>query len=137
MTDLTIVYDGDGPFCASYVRLAGLCEVAGPIRPVDARGFGPEIEEALAAGHDLDAGMRVLSQDRTIHGAEAVHLLTVLSSVRGGFDRLQRMLFAMPRRAALVYPSLARGRRLPLFLLGRRTFAEAERASGNKTPYGP
>lgn len=119
------------------MRLSWLCEVAGPTRPRRCARIRPEIEEALAAGHDLDAGTRVLLQDRTIHGAEAVHLLAVLSSGRGGFDRLQRMLFAMPRRAALVYPSLARGRRLPLFLLGRRTFAEAERASGNKTPYGP
>lgn len=125
MTDsITIIYDGQCPFCSSYVSMMRLRETAGQVELVDARSTDPRVAEAVSAGLDLDRGMVVIWQDRTYFGEDAVHLLAVLSGPRGISNRLQRALFGTPRRAARVYPVLARGRRLFLRLSGRRSIGE-------------
>jgi predicted DCC family thiol-disulfide oxidoreductase YuxK len=124
---ITIIFDGHCPFCASYVSMMRLRETAGPVELVDARSNDPRVGEALSAGLDLDRGMVVIWQDGTYFGEDAVHLLAVLSGPRGLSNRLQRALFGTPRRAATIYPVLARGRRLCLRLSGRRPIAETQR----------
>ena len=116
---LTIIYDGQCPFCSSYVRMARLRETVGAVDLVDARGADPRVAEAQAEGLDLDDGMVVLWQGRRYYGAEAVHLIAVLSGEGGLGNRVQRALFRSPRLAAALYPWLVRGRRLWLRLAGR------------------
>jgi predicted DCC family thiol-disulfide oxidoreductase YuxK len=121
MTDapLTIIYDGQCPFCSSYVRMARLRETVGRVELVDARSGDPRVAEALAAGLDLDDGMVALWQGRQHYGAEAVHLIAMLSGEGGLGNRVQRSLFRSPRMAAALYPWLVRGRRAWLRLSGR------------------
>ncbi|MEE4118050.1 MAG: DUF393 domain-containing protein [Paracoccaceae bacterium] len=115
---LTIIYDGECPFCASYVRMARLREAVGIVEMVDARGGDPRVAEAQAAGLDLDDGMVVLWRGERHYGAEAVHLIALLSGEGGIGNRLQRRLFRSPRAAAALYPWLVRGRRLWLRAMG-------------------
>lgn len=117
---ITVIYDGDCPFCTSYVSMMRLREAVGEVELVDARGNDPRVRDVRRAGHDLDAGMVVLWQDRVFFGDGAVHLLAMLSQDGGGlFNRMQRAVFASPRRAAWFYPVLVAGRRLFLRLAGR------------------
>ncbi len=125
---LTIIYDGDCPFCSSYVRMARLREAVGRVELVDARSADPRVAEAAAAGLDLDDGMVVLWQGRRHYGAEAVYLIACLSGEGGLGNRLQRRLFRSPRVAAALYPWLVRGRRLWLRLAGRAPIGEKNRA---------
>lgn len=132
---ISVIYDGECPFCASYVSMMRLRQAVGPVDLVDARSGDPRVREVVRAGHDLDAGMVVLWQDEIFYGDRAVHLLATLSSEGGGpFNRLQRAVFANPRRAARLYPVLAFGRRLFLRLIGRQTIADA--AHREKTSRG-
>ncbi|MEE4121112.1 MAG: DUF393 domain-containing protein [Paracoccaceae bacterium] len=117
---LTIIYDGECPFCSSYVRMARLREAVGRVDLVDARSEDPRVAEAQGAGLDLDDGMVVVWRGERHHGAEAMHLIAVLSGAGGLGNRLQRRLFRSPRLAAALYPPLVRGRRLWLRLAGRR-----------------
>jgi predicted DCC family thiol-disulfide oxidoreductase YuxK len=126
---LTIIYDGQCPFCSSYVSLLRLRDSVGRVELVDARSDDPRVAGVAAAGLDLDAGMVVLWGGRRFHGREAVHLLATLSAAGGIFNSLQRRMFGAPRRAALIYPMLAAGRRLFLRLTGRPTIAEGARAA--------
>src|SRR5687768_2368089 len=75
MATLRIVYDGDCPFCRSYVALLRLRERY-DVRLVDARK-----EPALAAqyGLDLNEGMIVDLDGKVHHGARAMSLLSRLS----------------------------------------------------------
>ena len=117
---LTVIYDGDCPFCASYVAMMRLRASVGEVALVNARSGDPLIAQVLAAGHDLDRGMVVLWRGEQFFADAAVHLLASLSSDGGGiFGRVQRLLFGGPRRAARLYPVLAAGRRVVLRLLGR------------------
>ena len=120
---LVIIYDGDCPFCTAYVTLVRLRETVGEVELVNARSDDPRVATLLAEGVDLDEGMAVLWQGRRHVGAEAVHLLALLSGQGGGLNRLQRRLFRSPRAARRIYPWLVRGRRLWLRLAGRRPIA--------------
>jgi predicted DCC family thiol-disulfide oxidoreductase YuxK len=108
MATLHIIYDGDCPFCSSYVallRLRGQYDV----RLVDARK-----EPVLAAqyGLDLNEGMIVDLDGKVHHGARAVSLLSGLSSSISPL-RSERVVRA-------VYPLFRFGRNVALKVLGRR-----------------
>lgn len=119
MADLTIIYDGECPFCSAFVRMVRLQQRVGSVALIDARSGNPLVTKAQENGCDLNRGMVVIWQTRLFHGAEAMHLLTVLTE-GGVAGALQRLLFGTPARAARVYPLLAAGRRALLFVLGRR-----------------
>ncbi len=108
MTPLRIVYDGECPFCASYVALLRLRERYS-VRLIDARS---EPAPARAYGLDLNAGMIVDLDGKVYHGARAVALLSRLSRRRGPLSS--------DRVADAIYPWMRRGRALVLWLLRRR-----------------
>lgn len=121
---LWIVYDGDCPFCSSYVRLYRLREVTGRVHLIDARTGHPILGEIHARGFDLDEGMAVKAAGRFYHGAEALQFLAILGAGDGLFNRLNRALFQHPRLSRVLYPWMVRGRLLTLRLLGRTTLGE-------------
>ncbi|MEM6678217.1 MAG: DCC1-like thiol-disulfide oxidoreductase family protein [Pseudomonadota bacterium] len=115
-----LLYDGECPFCARYVAFTRLRETIGPVRLIDAREGGPEVEEARAAGLVIDEGM-VLKLDGTLyHGNACLNRLALLSSRSGLFNRLTYWSFRSPAVARISYPVLKSGRALALRLLGRQ-----------------
>jgi len=118
-SDLTIVYDGECPFCSRYVRFLRLRESAGKVQLVDARDGGPIVERLVQAGYDLDQGMVAEMAGRTYHGADCIHFLALMSTESGVFNRVNAVVFSRPMLAALLYPLLRCGRNLALMLLGR------------------
>ncbi len=110
MTPLRIVYDGECPFCASYVALLRLRERYA-VHLIDAR---TDPAPARAYGLDLNGGMIVDLDGKVYHGARAVALLSRLSRRRG--------LLASDCVAEAIYPWMRRGRALALWLLRRRQF---------------
>lgn len=123
--ELWVVYDGECPFCSSYVRLYRLREVAGKVHLVDAREPHPIVDEVRSLGFDLDEGMAVKAVGKFYHGAAAMQFLAILGTGSGLFNRVNRAIFRHPRLARVLYPWLVRGRLLTLRLLGRRTLHSA------------
>lgn len=117
----TIYYDGDCPFCTSYVGLIRLRDAVGPVDLVNLRESPALREELSGAGFDLDLGMVVDLDGKRVGGADATHLLATLSTDSDFFNRLNRAVFAKPLLSATIYPVLRSGRWLTLFLLGRST----------------
>ncbi|ACP23100.1 hypothetical protein NGR_b16490 (plasmid) [Sinorhizobium fredii NGR234] len=112
-----LLYDGDCPFCTGYARYTRLKEAAGPLRLVDAREAGPEAGEAKRRGYDLNEGMLLKYQGQFYHGDAALHLLAMLTTPSGVFNRLNAWLYRSPRRARIAYPFLRRSRNAILRLL--------------------
>jgi predicted DCC family thiol-disulfide oxidoreductase YuxK len=119
-----VIYDGQCPFCSTYVRFARLRETVGPVELVDARSGGPVIEELVSAGLDLDEGMLLKYGGRVYQGADCLNMLSVLSSHSGLINRLMALVFAHPEVARLAYPMLRAGRNATLRLLGRKRINE-------------
>ncbi|MXU65350.1 DCC1-like thiol-disulfide oxidoreductase family protein [Oceanomicrobium pacificus] len=116
---IDIVYDGECPFCSAYVRMVRLRDAVGPVRLIDARSDDPLVQELKAAGYDLDEGMAVRLDGRIYHGDECMHLLAMMTTRSGLFNRALRVAFRSERAARILYPPLVLGRNTTLRLLGR------------------
>lgn len=116
---MTVIYDGQCPFCQSFVKLMALRDAVGRVDLVDARGEDPRIARLRNLGYDLDGGMAVLFGDAVYYGADAVALIAALTGARGPAGRLLARLLRDPRRAGRLYPWMKAGRRLVLRALGR------------------
>ena len=128
--DLWVVYDGECPFCSSYVTLYRIRQQTDHVHLIDARSDHPLVADIRRKGYDLDVGMVVKFEGRLYHGAAAMNVLAILGSGNGLFNRLNRALFRHPRLSRVLYPWLVRGRLLVLRLLGRKTIGAMEGSSG-------
>jgi len=118
--DLTIVYDGECPFCTRYIQLVRLRETVGQVEMVNARQPHPILGEIRARGLDLDQGMVVVMDGEYLHGHAAMTALSLLSTPTGVFNRAMRALFRKSSRAAALYPLMVLGRNATLRLLRRK-----------------
>jgi predicted DCC family thiol-disulfide oxidoreductase YuxK len=116
---LTIVYDGDCPFCSRYVDHVRLREAAERVEYVNARDGGKVVEEARARGFDLDEGMLAIVDGEYHHGADAINVMARLSEPAGILNRLNHGLFRWRAVARLLYPAMRACRNAVLRVLGR------------------
>ncbi|MCH7502734.1 MAG: DUF393 domain-containing protein [Proteobacteria bacterium] len=114
-----IIYDGECPFCSSYVRFLRLKEAVGQVELVNARSGGPLVNEVVAAGYNLDEGMVLIYGGRYYHGADCMHMIALLSSPSTLFNRINIGLTRSPRLVHLLYPAFRAVRNVTLWLLGR------------------
>ena len=119
MSNVTIYYDGDCPFCSKYVHYLRLSESVGEPRLVNVRGDAATLALLRERGLDLDQGMAVVLDDQWYDGDRAVNVLAGLSTASNWFNRLNRTLLSSPHAARIAYPLLRAGRNAALFLLGR------------------
>lgn len=115
MTKLRVIYDGHCPFCSAYVRVSRLRQ-GHEVELVDARE-APEI--AAGYGLDLDKGMIVDLGGTVYHGADAVWLLSTLSSHSGWANALFSRMFSNRRLAQVSYPVMRAARNATLAILRR------------------
>lgn len=117
--DFVLVYDGECPVCSTYVRYVRIKDSVGKITLVNAREGGPWVQHVERKGLDLNEGMVLIYGNRIYHGADCIHMLALLSSPSGLFNRVNAAIFRQPGLARILYPVLRSGRNLLLRLLGR------------------
>jgi predicted DCC family thiol-disulfide oxidoreductase YuxK len=117
---LTIFYDGYCPVCTQYVRYTRLGKSVSKLALRNLREEPEKVSEFKARGLDVNEGMIVDLDGAIYHGAAAVHILALLSTPVGLFNRCNRLIFSHHWLAHLLYPVLAAGRNILLFLLGRK-----------------
>ncbi|HTO63606.1 MAG TPA: DCC1-like thiol-disulfide oxidoreductase family protein [Bradyrhizobium sp.] len=117
-----LIYDGECPFCANYVRLLRLRESFPQLELIDARGHPdhPAVQRLRDRNLQIDEGMALVDGDTIYHGSEAVHALADRGTGSTYFGRLNRAIFRSARASNVLYPILRAGRNLTLRLLGRR-----------------
>lgn len=120
MTDgeILLVYDSQCPACDYYCKLAQIRSSVGQLRLVDARDGGAIMQEITRAGFDIDEGMVLKLGDNLYYGADAIHMLSLLSTRSGIFNRLTYWTFRSRSVARILYPVLRSGRNLLLKVLG-------------------
>jgi predicted DCC family thiol-disulfide oxidoreductase YuxK len=114
-----LVYDGGCPVCSSYVRYVRIRQSAGTLLLVNARDGGPWVDRVLQAGLNLDEGMVLFYGGRAYHGVDCVHMLALLSTPSGTFNRLNALIFKQAAVARVTYPVMRAGRNLLLRILRR------------------
>ncbi len=117
---LSIIYDGECPFCTNFVRSYIIRKNAGDMELINAREKPLLVQELRSKGMEINDGMVVIWREHHYHGAEGMHLLSILGAEAGIFCMLNRFLFSNRNVAAAIYPVLVAGRRITLSLLRRK-----------------
>lgn len=118
-SEILLVYDKQCPVCDIYCNLARIDESVGRLKLIDARHGGQIMDEITTAGLDIDQGMVLKVGDRLYYGSDAIHMLALLGTRSGLFNRLTFWIFRSRRLSTLLYPVLRAGRGLLLKVLGR------------------
>lgn len=117
--EILLVYDKECPVCDAYCRMARIRETLGTLRLVNARDGGPLLDAITARGWDIDQGMVLKVEDELYYGADAIHVLSLMSSRAGFFNRFTYRVFQSRGAARVLYPILRFFRNLLLKLLGK------------------
>lgn len=120
---LSVIYDGQCPFCANFMQLYRLRENVGELELIDARQAPALVRELRAMGMEINGGMVVRWRGQYHFGADGMQLLATLGADQGIFGRLNHVLFHKESSATIWYPLLSAGRRLTLRLLRRKPIA--------------
>ncbi len=117
--NITIVYDGDCPFCSAYVRMVRLRRAVGDVVLLDAREGGPVVAGLWEAGYDLDQGMAMLIGGEVHYGADCIHRMALLSTPSDWFNRLNAVILRSRTASKFLYPVLRFCRNTALRFRGR------------------
>ena len=117
--DAILVYDGECPFCSHYARLVRVQERLS-LQLVDARSGSEIVKRVTKRGLDLNEGFVLMLGDRFYHGDECLHVLALLSTRVGLFNRANFWLFSRRTVARRLYPVLKSARNITLKALGKQ-----------------
>jgi predicted DCC family thiol-disulfide oxidoreductase YuxK len=127
--EIVLVYDKECPLCDAYCRMVRIRQSVGELKLVDARGESDVVQEITRLGLDIDQGMVVKVDDVLYYGSDAIHVLSMMSSGSGVFNRLNHWIFRSRARSLVLYPLLRDCRNLLLKLL-RKTKVNNLQAPG-------
>lgn len=115
-----LVYDGQCPVCTFYCRYVRIRETVGTLHLVDAREPSALLDEVTALGLNIDQGMVLKFKDTIFYGSDAVHILSLLGTTSGLFNRINFHVFRTRLGARIVYPIGKAFRNVILKLMGIR-----------------
>jgi predicted DCC family thiol-disulfide oxidoreductase YuxK len=117
--EIILVYDWECPACDTYCRLIFPSGSAGKLHLVNARESSAVVDEITQAGLDLDQGMVVKMGGRLYYGANAIHILALVSSRSDLFNKLNYYGFRSHTLSRILYPGLRTCRNLLLKFMGK------------------
>jgi predicted DCC family thiol-disulfide oxidoreductase YuxK len=121
---IQLIYDKECPACDNYCQWVRLNETLSKdqhreLQLINAREHPDAIEKITQMGLDIDQGMVIIIDDALYYGSDAIHILALMSSQIGVFNKTNYWLFKSKRRAYFLYPLLRTGRNMLLKLLGK------------------
>ena len=106
--EVWFVYDGDCPICSTAARALQIKKSVGGLHLVNARDDKkhPLLVEINRRQLDLDEGMVLKYGDGFYHGEDALHMMALLGSGKGWFNRINALLFRSKFIASVCYPTM-------------------------------
>ena len=111
---LTIIYDGECPFCTNYSQMSKLQSIVPEVLLLDARSNDPITYEAKKK-YNLNDGMLALYDGKEHFGSDAIVLINSLTHCTN-FNKLWLWWFKSPGRAKITYPVMKFIRNLTLII---------------------
>ncbi|BFM50150.1 DCC1-like thiol-disulfide oxidoreductase family protein [Marinomonas sp. THO17] len=129
---ILLIYDKECPACHFYCQIVRIRQSVGELVLIDARVNPEVLKEVTEEGLDIDQGMVLKMDGHLYYGADAIHLLSLLSSRSGVFNRLNYRLFSSKKVATILYPILRSLRNLLLKILGKTKINNLKRADNDR-----
>lgn len=126
---ITIVYDGECIFCNHYCKLVCIRKSVGELVLIDARQSSDIMDEITQRGLNIDQGMVVKFHGKLYFGAEAIHILSLLSTHSDLFNTMNAFLFRSKTVSFLLYPILRDVRNFFLWVLNVKKINNLEKSS--------
>lgn len=117
---LLIAYDGDCPFCASYIKMQRLRELDMDIELINFREAPDLVEKLKSQGLNPNKGMYVELEGTPYYADEAMTVLSTLTTSNNWLNLGLKWWFKSKTRAKWLYPVLRLGREGALKVLGRK-----------------
>ncbi len=116
------IYDGDCPLCTTAAHALQIKKSVGNLYLVNAREDleHPLLREVNERHLNLDEGTVLIYQDNFYHGEDALHMMALLGSSQGWFNRMNATLFSSKRLSRFFYPFMRLARTILLGLIGVR-----------------
>lgn len=123
-----LVYDGECPICSYVAHALQIRRTVGNLHLVNARESPehPVLSKVNELGFDLDEGMVLKYRETYYHGEDALHMMSLLGSSQGWFNKINAVLFRSKTLARLCYPAMRAGRNTLLRLKGVRKIRNLE-----------
>lgn len=112
-----VVYDDECPFCRRYCQLVRIRGAVGRLALVDARQPSALMDDITAQGLDIDRGMVVKMGEDIFYGADAIHILALLGTQSGVFNRCMYWMFRSKAVTSVLYPFLRNCRNMALWFM--------------------
>lgn len=114
---ITVIYDGDCPFCKNFVMVANLRKSYETLRLINARQTDNEaVQFVRNNGYDLNKGMIVMLEDKILYGSDAANFIAVHCK-EGLVGNIYRLLLRNKTLAKWIYPILTGLRRMYFFIV--------------------
>lgn len=130
--EVLVVYDKQCPACDYYCNMVRIKESVGRLVLVDARDGGPIMDEITAKGLDIDQGMVVKAGGELYYGPDAIHVLALMGTNKGFFNRLAYWSFRSRAVSKVLYPILRACRNLLLKVLGKTKINNLKSAGNDR-----
>lgn len=121
-----ILYDGECPFCRSYIALATLRRAVPALRVLNAREHPDLVARLRMQGYEINEGMVVFYRGAYHYAADATRLLAEIAPPGGRLRRGTLDLIGRGPWSARLYPLLNRGRKFWLRLQGTPLIGQAQ-----------
>ena len=117
--EILLVYDKECPACHFYCEIVRIRSDLGNLKLLDARESSAAMDRITELGLDIDQGMVLILDEELYYGSDAIHMLSLLGTRSGVFNRLNYWAFRNKRIAGVLYPVLRSMRNLLLKILGK------------------
>jgi predicted DCC family thiol-disulfide oxidoreductase YuxK len=115
-----ILYDGDCIYCQKYTEFVRIRQSLGSVVMEDLRKHPSIIKMLRENNIEPNEGMLFVTEDKFYWGSDAIHALAQVSTHSGVLNRLQKTILGNRNLSRLFYPLMKIGRRVTLFLRGKR-----------------
>ena len=116
--DVLFVYDGQCPLCLMGATHFKVRQAVGELNLLDARKQPdhPLMQEINRLGINLDEGMVIKFKDIFYQSSDALHIMAMLGTNLGWFNRINSCIFRSKTLSTLLYPTFRSARNLLLKL---------------------
>jgi len=115
--EILLVHDLECPACKVYCQLVRIRDDVGNLRIVEARVNSDVMNEITAQGLDIDQGIFLKMEDQISYGSDAMHMLALIGSFSGIFNRFNYWMFKSKKTSSILYSLLIFSRNLLLKIL--------------------